>query len=302
MANQNRRNHCTPFSFYSFLNFPSFFHQIPMWIHNNSNNSSVQPIDIVNQNGKHSLPMTENTSFERYSEDDDTITETGATMSDITLDQPHRPHQHSNHHPGNHPQDILSFSPPIERARYLFEKEMNDSENGRVSRCQNTYFMDGGNRFISLPTLGNTSTRAASHISRVFEDWLQNKLYNKRNDDIEKLPILEDSVELIAEDIVNKLKSRTSIRGLIGLAKVSIKIRTGHIYTYHQLEDGQPLITADMEDFFQQFPLFVEIIINTMPRDTDQSIDDVQLLLAVENVTINPGDPYHIREDIQLIV
>lgn len=55
-----------------------------------------------------------------------------------------------------------------------------------------------------------------------------------------------------------------------------------------------------MEDFFQQFPLFVEIIIHTMPKE-DQSSDDVQLLLAVENVTVNPSDPYHIKEDIQLV-
>lgn len=27
---------------------------------------------------------------------------------------------------------------------------MKDPDNGRVSRYQNTYFMDGGNRFISV--------------------------------------------------------------------------------------------------------------------------------------------------------
>lgn len=134
----------------------------------------------------------------------------------------------------------------------------------------------------------------------MFEDWLQNKLYHQSNDGLERLPILEDSVELLAEDIVNKLKSRNSVRGLTGLSRIFIKIRTGHVYTYHQLENGQPLITADMEDFFQQFPLFVEIIIHTMPKE-DQSSDDVQLLLAVENVTVNPSDPYHIKEDIQLV-
>jgi hypothetical protein len=150
-----------------------------------------------------------------------------------------------------------------------------------------------------LPTLGNTSTKAASHISRVFEDWLQNKLYHQTHHE-ERLPILEDSVELLAEDIVNKIKSRNSVRGLTGLSRILIQIRTGHVYTYHQMEDGQPLITADMEDFFQQFPLFVEIIIYTMPKE-DQSADDVELLLAVENITINPSDPYHIKEDIPLV-
>ncbi|KAI9266121.1 hypothetical protein BY458DRAFT_512736 [Sporodiniella umbellata] len=132
----------------------------------------------------------------------------------------------------------------------------------------------------------------------MFEDWLQHKLYYQTYD--ERLPILEDSVELIAEDIINKLKSRHSVKGLAGLARIMIKIRTGHVYTYHSLEDGQPLITADMEDFFQQFPLFVEIAIYTMPRE-DPFAEDVDLLLNVENIALNSSEPYQIRQDIQLV-
>ncbi|ORE08062.1 hypothetical protein BCV72DRAFT_272427 [Rhizopus microsporus var. microsporus] len=219
-----------------------------------------------------------------YNEDDDTTTDNGKTLSSVVTMA-----------------DNISHDSPLyeeEESLATFEKIMKDPENSRISKYRNTYFMDGGSRFISLPTLGNTSTKAASHISRVFEDWLQYKLYHQNYD--ERLPILEDSVELIAEDIVNKLKSRNSVRGLAGLARIFIQIRTGHIYTYHPLEDGQPLITADMEDFFQQFPLFVEIIIYTMPRE-DQSIEDVQLLLTVENITINPSEPYQIKQDIQLV-
>ncbi|KAI8890903.1 hypothetical protein K501DRAFT_328082 [Backusella circina FSU 941] len=204
--------------------------------------------------------------YECYSEYDESTTDAGATLSTVA-----------------DPNESLPLPPssPQQNTRSAFEKIMKDTKNGRVSRYQNTYFMDGGNRFISLPTLGNTSTRAASHISRVFEDWLQNKLYNQSNNCLERLPILEDSVELLAEDVVNKLKSRNSVRGLTGLAQVFIEMRAGHVYTYHQMENGQPLITADMEDFFQQFPLFVEIIIYTMPRNstsTEQYDDDVKLL------------------------
>lgn len=188
-----------------------------------------------------------------------------------------------------------------------FEKAMK-SAGSRVSRSQNTYFMDGGNRFISvnfiviyyymfffltsikLPSLGNTNTKAASHISRVFEDWLQNKLHNHSV----PLPILEDSVELLAEDIMNKLKSRQSIKGMTGLSQILIKIRAGDVYTTHQ-----PFMNPDMEDFFQQFPLFVEIIIYTMPKDHDTFMDDIQLLLSLENIASNPNDPYYIKQDIQ---
>lgn len=49
-------------------------------------------------------------------------------------------------------------SPPFvdqmeETSASCFEKTMKDPENSRVSRYQNTYFMDGGNRFISVSTI-----------------------------------------------------------------------------------------------------------------------------------------------------
>ncbi|OBZ82052.1 hypothetical protein A0J61_09899 [Choanephora cucurbitarum] len=225
--------------------------------------------------------------LDRFSDDDMTETDTDRTLSSITdlcLSQ----------------FDSCLHLNDVEEDTLQFEQSM---QNSKVSHCQNTYFMDGGNRFISLPMLGNACTKAASHISRVFEEWLQNKLYhqNAMDDLFERLPILEDSVELLAEDVINRLKSRNSVRGLIGLSRILIKIRTGHVYTYHPLENGQPLITADMEDFFQQFPLFVETTIYTMPRESNQSADDVQVLLTVENITINPANPYHIKQAISLI-
>ncbi|KAI8352526.1 hypothetical protein BD560DRAFT_357992 [Blakeslea trispora] len=229
--------------------------------------------------------------IDRFSEDDDlTETDTDRTLSTITdlcLSQ----------------FDSCLHLNDVEEDALQFERSMQDSNNGKISHCQNTYFMDGGNRFISLPMLGNAYTRAASHISRVFEEWLQNKLYhqNAMDDLFERLPILEDSVELLAEDVINRLKSRNSVRGLIGLSRILVKIRTGHVYTYHPLENGQPLITADMEDFFQQFPLFVETSIYTMSRESNQSADDVQVLLTIENITINPANPYRIKQDISLI-
>ena len=118
------------------------------------------------------------------------------------------------------------------------------------------------------------------------------------------LPILEDSVELLAEDVLNKLKSRPQT--MAGMSKVLVKVRTGHVYTYHQLQDGQPLITEDMEDFFQQFPLFVEVMIYTMGGDNINNNNIIntmdnnttELLLTVENAIINPENPYRIMDEI----
>ncbi|KAG2222027.1 hypothetical protein INT45_003672 [Circinella minor] len=176
----------------------------------------------------------------------------------------------------------------------FFEEELSTLDD--YACYQNTYFMDGGNRFISLPTLGNSNTKAAAQISRFFEEWLENKVYGKQPDD--PLPILEDRIDFIAHDILGQLKNNR----LLGLEKVFVKVRTGHVYTYHQLDDGQPLITQDMEEFFQQFPLFVEVIIRTCSTTTIMNNDNNNtsnvVLLEVENVTVNPGTPYRIMEHI----
>lgn len=74
-------------------------------------------------------------SLDHYSEDDDTITDTGRTLSSV-----------ADHHDSppfinvNEDEESISF----------IEKMMKDPDNSQVSRYQNTYFMDGGNRFISV--------------------------------------------------------------------------------------------------------------------------------------------------------
>lgn len=73
--------------------------------------------------------------MDHYSEDDDTITDTGRTLSSVA--------DHHDSPPfinGNEDEESVSF----------IEKMMKDPNNGQVSRYQNTYFMDGGNRFISV--------------------------------------------------------------------------------------------------------------------------------------------------------
>jgi hypothetical protein len=96
------------------------------------------------------------------------------------------------------------------------------------------------------------------------------------------------------------------VRGLTGLQQIYVQLRAGHVYSYNSLkEEGQPIITEDMQDFFQQFPLFIEITIYTIPRETIDYCyldEDIQLLLSIENVTIDVTDPYYIMDSIQLIV
>ncbi|KAI9305932.1 hypothetical protein BJ944DRAFT_264355 [Cunninghamella echinulata] len=215
------------------------------------------------------------------------------------MEQPH--HFHSTRSPSS-----LSIS--------FFQHAMENDDN--VTKSKNTYFMDGGNRFISVPMLGNTNTKAGSCISRLFEEWLANKLYyqppppslqEEQDDRVymeqdQQLPILQDSVELLAEDILNKIKASNQWRRK-GLDKLLIKVRTGHVYTYHSLDDGQPLITQGMDELFQQFPLFVEFIVYTASSLSSSSFhhhhhhSSSQVLLVVENVTINPGKPYKILEE-----
>lgn len=157
-----------------------------------------------------------------------------------------------------------------------------------------------------MPTLGNANTKTAAHLSRLFEEWLQDKLCHQMISD--RLPILEDSVDLLAEDIMNKLKSRTSVRGLGSGLKIRIKVRTGHVYCFDQLiqQDAQSLsvphlLTPDMMDFIQQFPLFLDTTIYIEPNSAD--IDDsIPVLLSIENISANPSDPYYLFENVSLLV
>ncbi|GAB5591812.1 hypothetical protein Unana1_06712 [Umbelopsis nana] len=178
---------------------------------------------------------------------------------------------------------------------------MEDATDTHVSTCKSTYFFDGGKRFISLPTLGNSNIKAASLVSRMFEQWLENKIcHTSYTNEEDRVPILEDSVELCSEDIMNTFKQKGSMRAFNGLSHVLLKIRAGHAYFYHQLDDGQPILSQDMEDFFQQFPLFVEVSINVKTHDSKRANQHCNMLLSMENMGMNPGKPYNLMEDIQL--
>ncbi|SAM05147.1 hypothetical protein [Absidia glauca] len=276
-----------------------------------SDNSYSATLDMYRAEPTKALFSSKPSDKDRYEEDDDdatTTTSTGATLSTM-MDQDHTPE----------PQSAAALhlvdSPPPSRSSQMaaFEISMRDTLPSR-----NTYFLDGGNRFISvyklshlrftrvffqLPTLGNANTKTVAHLSRLFEEWLQDKLGHQQQQD--RLPILEDSVDLLAEDILNKLKSRTSIRGLgSGVAKIMIKIRTGHVYCFNQ-DTIPPLLTPDMMDFIQQFPLFLDTNIHVEPKSSMDDPDhehSIPVLLSIENVSTNPSDPYFLFENVSLLV
>lgn len=83
------------------------------------------------------IPIPSSRIYARYEEedyfDDETETTTGATLSTIADST-------DNH----------ACFPSIDQDIVSFEQEMLDPTDARVSRHQNTYFMDGGNRFISV--------------------------------------------------------------------------------------------------------------------------------------------------------
>ncbi|KAI8328381.1 hypothetical protein BC941DRAFT_363794 [Chlamydoabsidia padenii] len=235
---------------------------------------------------------------EHYDDEDDSTTtvSTGATLSTL-MDQDN-----------NTASSLCLVDTPTNRSSQItaFETSLQTT----CSPSRNTYFLDGGNRFISLPTLGNAHTKTAGHVSRIVEEWLQDKLYHQPMT-TDRLAILEDSVDLLAEDIMNKLKSRSCVRGLgTGVAKMMIKIRTGHVYCFDQLMQQDALLTPDMMDFIQQFPLFLDTCIHIESKSTTlHSTDDddgldhaIPVLLCIENVSTNPSDPYYLFENVSLIV
>jgi len=165
-----------------------------------------------------------------------------------------------------------------------FIKETESSE----PMSKNTYFLDGSGHFISLPSLGNSSTKGASPISRIFEEWLESEIYSHTTSDT--VPILEN-ISHSAKDIMCMVRARAD-RVLNGLSSVFINIRVGHISTYD--DANSTLCLDDMAEFFQQFSLFVEVLIRVRPIEAATS--NTEVLLAVENATVNPTKPCIIRE------
>lgn len=74
-----------------------------------------------------------------YNEDDDTTTDNGKTLSSVVTITDNISHDSSLYEE--------------EESLATFEKIMKDPENSRISKYRNTYFMDGGSRFISVSTL-----------------------------------------------------------------------------------------------------------------------------------------------------
>lgn len=126
---------------------------------------------------------------------------------------------------------------------------------------------------------------------RVFEEWLESKMTCAQED---TLPVIEDNVEWLAHDLMHSFQEQDM---LTMSSEVLVQIRIGHVYTYHQLEDGQPLIAQGMEELFQQFPLFVELTILSAGSKKDKKRKS-RMLLSIENCTVNPGDPYRLTSSI----
>ncbi|ORX50110.1 hypothetical protein DM01DRAFT_1337784 [Hesseltinella vesiculosa] len=216
----------------------------------------------------------------------------------------------ASQHQKSHRVDDPLFSPRSPLVTQHFDSVEADPT---ISPSRNIYFMDGANRFISLPIQAGTSR--SSHVARTFEQWLQDKLGYQQYRMTDHLPIVEDSVDLLAEDIMNRIKSRTCVRGLTGIRSLMIKIRAGHVYSLDQL-DPIPSLSSDMMDFFQQFPLFIEITILVATPDSllpgsplsprSPAMDyTIPVLISLENISANPADPsdpYYLFEDVSLIV
>jgi hypothetical protein len=93
--------------------------------------------------------------FHIYDEDDTTTTTTTTNN-----------YNNSN----NNERTLIIEDEDEEESLCSFEAIMNDPENTRISKYQNTYFMDGGNRFISvsfsfyIPTHHFTNTLLLSYL------------------------------------------------------------------------------------------------------------------------------------------
>ncbi|CAG8498964.1 3432_t:CDS:2 [Dentiscutata erythropus] len=117
-------------------------------------------------------------------------------------------------------------------------------ESGNVISFQKTYYFNTCS--YEVPHSGNHMQPALQNIALIVESWLTEKLYRYAGDAI---PILEESPQISAESVMTKLKM--ALGAFNNLSKVDIKIRAGHVYSLHMIND-EIVISPNHKQFIQE--------------------------------------------------
>ncbi|KAF9191971.1 hypothetical protein BGZ50_008916 [Haplosporangium sp. Z 11] len=127
-----------------------------------------------------------------------------------------------------------------------------------VSTVRSTYFFDGigrGGGFLAIPHLASHGNAKTNVICRLLEDWLTKKLVEPTISD--SIPVLEDSIQSCVMSIESHLKA--DLKVWTGISQAYIHIRCGHVFMLDTCCDDQTIVHLGADEFYQEYPLFVDV-------------------------------------------
>ncbi|KAH8554227.1 hypothetical protein BGW37DRAFT_483904 [Umbelopsis sp. PMI_123] len=190
----------------------------------------------------------------------------------------------------------------------LLDHLKNDTITETIATIQSTFLWDGiyRGRFLSFPHLALHGDAQTSHIMRVLEQWLSDKLMQPQLGD--HLPILEDSIPDSCHSIMALMHQEKHL--MRPFHTCLIQIRSGHLYNLPLISNGNTFI--DVDEFIRDYPLFVDVCIKIVPRSFRPSkntafgdAEHCRLLLSFETIVgksdeIEKSQPYLLSELVDI--
>ncbi|RIB17371.1 hypothetical protein C2G38_1438675 [Gigaspora rosea] len=124
-----------------------------------------------------------------------------------------------------------------------FLNELSQEPSDHTISFQKFYFFNTCS--YEVPHHGNHMQPALQNIALVVESWLTEQLLYAGD----SIPILEESPQISAEGVMTKLKM--ALNAFDGLSNVYIKIRAGHVYLLHMIDD-EIVIAPNHKQFIQE--------------------------------------------------
>ncbi|KAG0222941.1 hypothetical protein BGX31_008791 [Mortierella sp. GBA43] len=166
----------------------------------------------------------------------------------------------------------------------VFVNTMEEDYWKSVSTIRTTYFFDGighGGGFLAIPHLASHGNAKTNVICRLLEEWLDKKLVEPTISD--SIPVLEDNIESSVKSIEQHLRRDPKVWS--GISKSFIKIRCGHVFMLDTCCDDEAIVQLGAHEFYQEYPLFVDVEIKMHCESSQLSKDHpTELLIAFQNV------------------
>ncbi|KAF9366343.1 hypothetical protein BGX34_003988 [Mortierella sp. NVP85] len=160
-----------------------------------------------------------------------------------------------------------------------------------VSTVRSTYFFDGigrGGGFLAIPHLASHGNAKTNSICRLLESWLTKKLVEPTISD--SIPVLEDNIQSSVSSIERHLKEDPKVWA--GISQAFIQIRCGHVFMLDACCDDETIVHLGADEFYQDYPLFVDVEIKMHADAAQQSrTQAAEVLIAFQNIANREKGP-----------